>query len=139
MVEEEVATNLPLRAALRFPRLFLRRFSGRLTSGGRLLAAARIRWAYAQLLGLCARLGKPRHASATPLEYLPLIQPLFSGEESTLETITQAYLKVRYGELPETYEEVQAVLLGWDRLQVQGKLLLKNQKKIKGRAIGQTL
>lgn len=138
LVEEESATNLPLRAALRFPRL-LRRFSGRLSSGGRLLAAARIRWVYAQLLAMCAHLGKPRRASATPLEYLPMIQTLFPGEGATLETLTQAYLKVRYGELPETYEEVQAVLLGWDRLQVQGKQLLKTQKKTKKLTTGQTL
>lgn len=121
---EENASTLPLRAALSFPRLLLRRFSGRLPKGGRLLAAARVRHVYAQLMALAARLGKPRPLSATPLEFLPSLQDLFPGEESNLDAITRAYLKIRYGELPETYEEVRQVLLGWDRLRKQGKKLL---------------
>lgn len=130
---EENTNTLPLRAALQFPRLFLRRLSGRLPSGGRLLAAARIRWVYAQLMDLSTRLGKPRPPSATPLEFLPALQSLFSGEENTLAAITQAYLKVRYGELPETYEEVQQVLLGWDRLKIQGSRALTAHKRRKSR------
>jgi hypothetical protein len=131
---EENTSTLPLRAALRFPRLFLRRFSGRLPSGGRLLAAARIRYVYTQLLALAARLGKPRPASATPLEFLPALKDLFPGEEQTLDGITQAYLKIRYGELPETYEEVQQVLLGWDQIKAQGKGLLSARKRAKNKA-----
>ena len=130
LLAEENASTLPLRAALRFPRLLFKRFSGRLPSGSRILAAARIRWAYAQLMELSSRLGKPRLPSATPLEFLPDLQTLFSGEEQTLDAITQAYLKVRYGELPETYEEVQWVLLGWERIKIQGKRLQAERKKL---------
>ncbi len=126
---EDHASTLPLRAALRFPRLFMRRLSGRLPSGGRLLAAARIRWVYAELMSLAARLGKPRPLSATPLEFLPALQALFPQETETLGAITHAYLKIRYGELPETYEEVQQVLLGWDRLKGHGKRALAAQKR----------
>lgn len=130
-VREETASTLPLRAALRFPKLLLGRLSGKLSSGGRMLAAARIRWVYAQLMELCTRLGKPRRPSITPLEYLPTAQTLFPGEDITLNTITQAYLKVRYGELPETYEEVQGVLLAWEKLKAQGKQTLLMRKKNK--------
>ncbi len=130
LLAEETASTLPLRAALRFPRLLFKRFSGRLPSGSRILAAARIRRAYAQLMELSSRLGKPRLPSATPLEFLPVLQTLFPGEEQTLHAITQAYLQVRYGELPETYEEVQLVLLGWERIKIQGKRLQAEQKRL---------
>jgi hypothetical protein len=129
LIEEETTLALPLRAALHFPRLFLRRLSGRMSNQGRLLAAARIRWVYAQLMSLCTRLGKPRPESTTPLEFLPAAQSLFPREEHTLATITHSYLNVRYGELPETYEEVQAVLLGWERINTQGRQYLKSQKR----------
>ena len=94
-----------------------------------MLAAARIRWVYAQLMILCSRLGKPRPAAATPLEFLPTLQALFPEQDTTLQAITQAYLKVRYGELPETYEEVQAVLMGWDQLKAESKPLLAEYRK----------
>ena len=126
---EETASTLPLRAALRFPRLLLKRFSGRLPSGGRILAAARIRWVYAQLMDLASRLDHPRLPSATPLEFLPQLQDLFPGQEKLLDVITQAYLKVRYGELPETYEEVQNVLTGWEQIKTHGKQLLAEKKR----------
>lgn len=130
LLAEENPSTLPLRAALRFPRFLLKRFSGRLPSGSRILAAARIRWVYAQLMELSSRLDKPRRPSATPLEFLPILQALFQGEEQTLAVITQAYLKVRYGELPETYEEVQTVLLGWERIKIRGKQLQAERKKL---------
>ena len=128
LLEEAPGSSLPLRVALRFPKLFLNRLSGRLPSGGRLLAAARIRWVYAQLMDLCVRLGKPRRPSATPLEFLPQAQTLFPGEEETLTLLTQSYLRVRYGELPETYAEVQTVLLGWERVKAQGKQALRRRR-----------
>ncbi len=128
LLAEENTSTLPLRAALRFPRFLLKRFSGRLPSGSRVLAAARIRWVYAQLMELSARLGKPRQLSATPLEFLPTLQALFPGEGEILAAITQAYLKVRYGELPETYEEVQVVLSGWERIKIHGKQLQAGRK-----------
>ena len=80
-------------------------------------------------MDLASRPDHPRLPSATPLEFLPQLQDLFPGQEKLLDVITQAYLKVRYGELPETYEEVQNVLTGWEQIKTHGKQLLAEKKR----------
>lgn len=89
----------------------------------RLLAAARIRRTYAQLLLLSARLGKPRAAAATPLEFLPTLDQLFPAYQAELACITQAYNQIRYGMLPESEEEVQRVLAAWETIRAEGRRL----------------
>ncbi len=88
----------------------------RLRSPAQLLAAARIRQVYRQLMGLCRKLGHERPSAITPLEFLPELESLFPGEESGLTTITHAYIRVRYGQYPETMQEVKAVLDTWERI-----------------------
>jgi hypothetical protein len=82
----------------------------------RLQAAARIRRIYTELIELSARMGSPRPASYTPLEYLPLLNrqlPLCSAD---LELITQAYNRIRYGELPEYHEQLTEIEAAWARV-----------------------
>ncbi len=83
----------------------------------RLLAAARVRWIYAQLMDLCEACGHPRPAARTPLEFVPELEELFPDAAGDLATITQAYLKVRYGELPETSQDVEVVATAWEHVQ----------------------
>ena len=92
----------------------------RLRRAERLRAAARIRNIYADLMTLCAELGQPRPDAFTPLEYLPYAVEMFPAQGHELEQITQAYLRVRYGELPETRQEVQAVEAAWQQVSQQG-------------------
>jgi Domain of unknown function (DUF4129) len=92
----------------------------RLRPARRLLAAARIRRIYAQLMGLCSELDHPRGVSKTPLEFLPQMGELFTDLSSELERITGAYVRVRYGEYPETNEEVKAIEDAWLRLAEEG-------------------
>lgn len=87
----------------------------------RWLAAARIRNVYAQLMQLYARLNHPRPPALTPLEFVPHMAGILPECLSELETITTAYLKVRYGELPETSAEVQIVLQAWKKTQKAGR------------------
>jgi len=100
----------------------------RIKHSQRLLAAARIRRIYVQLMELCGDLGKSRPAALTPLEFLPTLMDLFPGFESDLRTITQAYLRVRYGELPETRKEVDEVEAAWAQVHARGQELLNIQK-----------
>ena len=90
----------------------------------RILAAARIRRIYAQLMQLSADLGKPRPAAFTPLEYLPSLEKLFPNHPEELRLVTGAYLRVRYGELPETHQEVEQVDVAWKRVREQGRVML---------------
>ncbi|MCI0520006.1 MAG: DUF4129 domain-containing protein [Chloroflexi bacterium] len=103
----------------------------RLNRARRYLAAARIRRIYAQLMDLSAGLGKPRPASWTPLEFLPRLEETFPALNADLEAITTAYLSVRYGELPETVEEVDAVEHAWKRVSAAGQEQLRAARRAK--------
>lgn len=100
----------------------------RLRSARRMLAAARIRRIYAHLMNLCEKLDQPRPASRTPLEFLPNLEGLFQGFKGELGLITAAYLKVRYGELPESSEEVELVERAWRLVSQAGDEMVKAAK-----------
>jgi hypothetical protein len=96
-------------------------------SARRFFAAARIRRIYAGLMDLSAKLDHPRPAARTPLEFLPILVDLFPGRVQDLNVITQAYLAVRYGGIPESLEEVEKVEDAWRRVRVVGKELAKQR------------
>jgi hypothetical protein len=52
-----------------------------------------------------------------------------------LAAITYAYLRVRYGELSETLQEVEAVEAAWKRIAAEGKAKLSARKQ-RGQVIG---
>ncbi|MBN2502209.1 MAG: DUF4129 domain-containing protein [Anaerolineales bacterium] len=102
----------------------LRRIGG-LRSDRRLLAAARIRRIYAKLMLLCERLEAPRLEAQTPNEYLPTLKMLFPLHYAEVELLTDAYVRVRYGELPEGEQELRGIEAAWKRVREQGELVLK--------------
>jgi hypothetical protein len=85
----------------------------RMNPAARFIAAARIRIIYARLLKLGAKLGEPRAPAVTPIEYLTSLEKVFPASTDELELITHAYLRVRYGELPETRGQVEEVESAW--------------------------
>jgi len=93
----------------------------RLRSAGQWFAAARIRRIYRQLMALSQKLGAGRPPSLTPLEFLPRLEELFPTEQESLGLITSAYVKVRYGEYPETLQEVEEVQRAWHRIRRQAR------------------
>ena len=102
----------------------------RLRQARRYLAAARIRRIYALLLDLSARLDRPRPAARTPLEFLPELEGIFPSLAKELRTITEAYLLVRYGELPESAEELDRVEDAWKLVSSTGNEELKSRRRI---------
>lgn len=92
-----------------------------LRSGQRWLAAAKIRRIYAQLMDLSAKLGETRPPAYTPLEFLPNLERLLPEGVEEVGIITEAYLRIRYGELPETNQEVSQVEGAWERVKTLGK------------------
>lgn len=101
----------------------------RLRNARRLLGAARIRRIYAHLMDLSDKLDHPRPASITPLEFMPTLTNVFPSLSEELSTITDAYLRVRYGELPETKGEVEIVETAWKRVQTLGQEKLRSKKR----------
>jgi hypothetical protein len=94
-----------------------------------LLAAARIRQIYRQLMRLTKKMGVERPPSRTPLEFLQDMARLFPGEENSLNLITQSYLKVRYGEYLESRNEVASVEIAWKRIRQEGSKAVNIRKK----------
>lgn len=96
---------------------------------GQLLAAARIRQVYFQLLKTADNLGKPRPPAITPLEFLPTLEGLFPSRAEDLMEITQAYTKIRYGMYPESTDEVDAVERAWKSIQQEARKLMVAKRK----------
>jgi hypothetical protein len=85
----------------------------RMNPAARLIAAARIRIIYARLMRLGAQLGEPRAPAVTPIEYLESLERVIPAARDELDLITDAYLRVRYGELPETRRQIEEVESAW--------------------------
>ncbi len=50
------------------------------------------------------------------------LEKIFPNSKVELETITHAYLRVRYGELPETHGQVEEVEDAWELVRKRGQL-----------------
>jgi hypothetical protein len=83
---------------------------------GRFFAARTIRRIYAHLSALAAEQGYPRAAYETPYEYLPTLKQAFPENGEDVMCITEAYVAVHYGEVPERLEELVAVQHAWERI-----------------------
>jgi hypothetical protein len=79
-------------------------------------AAATVRRLYRQMCDLAAREGYQRLESQTPYEYLATLAELWPAGEAEAALITEAYVRVRYGELPETQEELDQLRSALERL-----------------------
>jgi len=122
-------SDLPFQPRFALPQFILKRLGERFTHGQRLLAAARVRWIYAQLMRLCAALGQPRPVALTPIEFLPRLVSLFPEQARQLKAITDAYLRVRYGMMPETQAEVDELMVDWKQVKQAGVPLLAELKR----------
>ena len=96
---------------------------GRLRSGQRLRAAARIRQIYTELEQFCAQMNLARPQGMTPFEYVQVMRKLYVNNEDDLWIVTRAYVRVRYGEYPETRDEIAQVETAWKRLSIEGRRL----------------
>jgi len=129
LASEENLIPLPAFVNWTLLKAFMRgRRDRRLGRAGQLLASAHIRRIYMRLMILCDDLGKSRPKAVTPLEFVPQLEQLFPGESEGLLLITNAYQKVRYGELPEKPQEVLDVIAVWERLRSYGRHL-KDERK----------
>ena len=80
-------------------------------------AAASIRRVYRLMCRAAAAAGYPRLEAETPYEYLPTLAQVWPENAAEARLITDAFIRVRYGELPETAEELEAIRAAWRRLE----------------------
>ena len=96
--------------------------------------ALRIRRIYSQLIGVCERLEVPRASTLTPLEYLEQLELLFPDAIAQVRAITHAYNRVRYGEFPESPEELMVVEKAWREVRRSARDLLAVRRTLARRA-----
>jgi hypothetical protein len=96
--------------------------------GRRWLAAAKIRRIYVQLMKMCEDLGFPRPVNQTPHEFLPTLERYMPTHIDDLVRITDAYVRIRYGEFPEHREDIVAFAAAWRRIREQGEMLRKSRR-----------
>jgi hypothetical protein len=89
--------------------------------GRRMYAATVIRRIYMQLLYLADDLGRPRLRSETPYEFQEELTVLFPDQSEEVKLITDAYVHVRYGELPEEDQIVSKVERAWDLIDKEAR------------------
>lgn len=101
-------------------------FADELSLGQRLLnrlgllrnlqTAVSIRRIYAQMCRAAAGAGVPRSTTETPYEFLRSLAQVWPDNQADAELVTQAYVRVRYGEVPESKDELAAIRAAWQRL-----------------------
>ncbi|MBN2502208.1 MAG: DUF4129 domain-containing protein [Anaerolineales bacterium] len=104
--------------------------SARIRRADRLQAANRIRRTYGNLLDLCEELGLARPVANTPLEFQPKVEELFPDHIRDVRSITEAYVRVRYGELPEREDQVAAIENAWERIHAKGDEIIVEIKQM---------
>jgi len=94
-----------------------RRLLGRLGLLRNWRTAVSIRRIYQQMCQAAAASGYPRAAAETPFEYLATLALAWPNHTTESKLITQAYVNIRYGEFPETREELGQIQAAWKRLE----------------------
>jgi hypothetical protein len=129
LLEKGQAADLMRKAVLHQVDEAGRRLSQLLAAKQKVLNEFRIRQIYSDLLDLCAQLHAPRPVSMTPFEFIPVLGELFPQNIQDAVIITQAYVRIRYGETPELLEDMQGIEAAWASIQVAGRLAQKRQNK----------
>ena len=101
----------------------------RLDQARRWLAAARIRRVYQQLMDYCKKLDNPRLPAFTPHEFLPQLITLFPDFGNEVTLLTDVYQRVRYGEIPESMDELQQIMTAWTVVKTDAEVRVKERRK----------
>lgn len=80
-------------------------------------AAASVRRIYKQMCRTAGAAGYPRLGTETPYEYLPTLTRVWAYNAAETQIITEAFVRVRYGEAPETEEELEVIRAAWRQLE----------------------
>ena len=83
---------------------------------GQIFAALTIRRIYAHLGALAEELDYPRALHETPYEYQPTLEQAFPDNCEDVARITEAYVAVHYGEVPDQLADLEKIRTAWERI-----------------------
>ncbi len=95
---------------------WLQNMLGRLGLWRHWRTATSIRIIYQQMMALADANGYPKLDTETPYEYLKTLVKAWPHNQADTHLITTAYVKVRYGEIPETQAEIDEIRQAWQHL-----------------------
>ena len=95
----------------------LQRLLGRLGLLRDWQTAVSIRRIYRKMLRAADGSGYPRLDAETPYEFLTTLAKAWPDNRQETRLITNAYVKIRYGELPESDQELQNIKSAWRTLE----------------------
>jgi hypothetical protein len=84
---------------------------------GQMFAALTIRRIYAHMSALATELGHPRALYETPYEYQPTLEQAFPNNHEEVGQVTEAYVTVHYGEVPDQHTNLKMIRAAWERIQ----------------------
>lgn len=79
-----------------------------------------IRGIYATMLRFTANLGFPRRPGETPYEYLPTLSQNWPESREQLSYITETYIRVRYGGVSPSSEQLERTKQAWLAVKARG-------------------
>lgn len=79
--------------------------------------AASVRNIYRQMCRAAGSVGYPRAETETPFEYLKTLSEVWPNGQEESRLITEAFVRIRYGEIPETDAELQTIHKAWQKLE----------------------
>ena len=80
-------------------------------------SAESIRKMYASVIDMAEEAGYPRDQAETPYEHTRILYQAFPGGDDAVDAITEAYVRVHYGEVPDTREEMDQLRRYYRELQ----------------------
>jgi hypothetical protein len=111
---QEFADDLrnSLRQGLDNLRAFVSRFGDR-----KKRSAESIRKIYASMVDLATEAGYPRRPAVTPYEHRGTLYVAFPDGREAIDAITEAYVRVHYGEVPDSRAEMRQIVRYWQQVQ----------------------
>jgi hypothetical protein len=77
----------------------------------------------------CEKLDNPRLPAFTPHEFLPQLFSLFPDHTTQVTMLTNVYQEVRYGEIPESLDELQQIMVAWNEIKSAAEVRVKERRK----------
>ena len=71
---------------------------------------------YANMLALLAAANRPRRPEQTPYELVPVAEEVLPTHQAEIAAITEAYVRVRYGEVTINADELAQLQKAWERM-----------------------
>jgi hypothetical protein len=88
---------------------------------------ASIRKIYASMVDLATEAGYPRRAAETPYEYRHTLYAAFPSSEGQVDTITEAYVRTHYGQVPDTPAKMAQIVSDWRT--IQGRIVRREKEE----------